>query len=403
MWPANITLCVLLVSSTVIRAELPPEILVDKHLIHAEQLHAAQDYAAAFEVMQEIIALQNEHNLTLPDDFYFKYARVALAADSNRIALDSVSMYLSATGKESEFYQEALKVMLKAEGKAVISAEDFYNDVIKAQGTCDGLPEGSKCWMALTNHPECFMWIVNLGRDESAIWAGKCTGNVATGKGTLTRKRIHKDETGKILGEHTIRATGHLKKGKKHGVWLQEFQPSNPNYDSETIKVERHFVEGKNTKAVYHYENGYSDEFEYADGKSHVKRISRNPDGRVIVVEDHVNGKRHGQSVWRFDDGTVKARATYLDGKMHGPSVSYFPNGTVRSEGSYVNFNKQGDWVERDSDGNVSEGEYVDDEKNGRWLIRHPNGHISYGEYSRGHKKGDLVRMGRKPMLAQIL
>ncbi len=79
---------------------LPPEILVDKYLIHAEQLHAAKDYAASFKVMQKIVALQKEHNLAVPDDFHFKYALVALAADSMRIALESVTRYLSATGKD---------------------------------------------------------------------------------------------------------------------------------------------------------------------------------------------------------------------------------------------------------------------------------------------------------------
>ena len=128
-----------------VAAELPPEIMADKYLIHAEQLHAAKDYAGAFEVMEKIIALQKEHNLKLPDEFHFKYAHVALSADSMQIALDSVSKYLSATGKEGKFYNEALALLLKAEGHEVMSEEDFYNDVIKTQGTCDGLPKGSKC------------------------------------------------------------------------------------------------------------------------------------------------------------------------------------------------------------------------------------------------------------------
>ena len=68
--------------------------MVDKHLIHAEQLYAAKDYAEAFKVMEKIIALQKEHDLTLSDEFYFKYALVALASDSTRIALESVNEYL---------------------------------------------------------------------------------------------------------------------------------------------------------------------------------------------------------------------------------------------------------------------------------------------------------------------
>ena len=105
-------------------AQLPPEIMVDKHLIEAEQLHAAKDYTEAFKVMEKVIALEKEHSLTLPVEFHFKYARVALAADSTRIALESATRYLSATGKGGEFYKEALTLILKAEGNYVMTAEE---------------------------------------------------------------------------------------------------------------------------------------------------------------------------------------------------------------------------------------------------------------------------------------
>ena len=45
--------------------------MVDKHLIQAEQLYAAKDYAGAFKEMKKIVALQKEHNLTLSDEFHF--------------------------------------------------------------------------------------------------------------------------------------------------------------------------------------------------------------------------------------------------------------------------------------------------------------------------------------------
>ena len=54
--------------------------------------------SGAFNVMKKIIALEKEHSLTLSNEFHFKYARVALSADSTRIAFDSVNKYLSATG-----------------------------------------------------------------------------------------------------------------------------------------------------------------------------------------------------------------------------------------------------------------------------------------------------------------
>ena len=76
--------------------------------------------------------------------------------------------------------------MLNAEENEVASPDDFYNDVIKDQGTCDGLPTGSSCWMALTNHSECYVWNEDLKDGASAIWQGKCSVYRTDGDGTLT-------------------------------------------------------------------------------------------------------------------------------------------------------------------------------------------------------------------------
>ena len=64
--------------------QLPPEILVDRHLLRAERLLGAGDPAAALEAMNEILALQEEHDLLLPDDFDFQYAQAALRRRAER-------------------------------------------------------------------------------------------------------------------------------------------------------------------------------------------------------------------------------------------------------------------------------------------------------------------------------
>ena len=186
---------------TVVSAQLPPEIMVDKHLIEAEQLHAAKDYAGAFNVMEKIIALQKEHSLTLPDEFHFKYARVALSADSIKIALDSVTRYLSATGREGQFYKEALALLLEIEGTQ-----------INAEKTCTGKPEGAERWKELTSHPQCYVWDDYYYEDQTVTWSGKCSGSVAQGEGTLMWN-------GPDEWSHST--TGHLQKGKRHGQWVE--------------------------------------------------------------------------------------------------------------------------------------------------------------------------------------
>ena len=206
---------VLLGFFTVVSAQLPPEIMADKYLIEAEQLHAKEDYAGAFKIMEKILALQKAHNLTLPDEFHFKYARVALSADSIKIAFESVNKYLSATGREGEFYKEALTLLIEAEGTQ-ISAEE----------TCTGKPLGSSCWMALADRPECYFWNPNLQKDETATWSGKCSGNMAQGEGTLTMEYTWGTRYNSSTREHepakqVLTATGAFQKGRMQDQWVE--------------------------------------------------------------------------------------------------------------------------------------------------------------------------------------
>ena len=98
-------------------AQLPPEIMADSYLLQAEQLIAKQDYGGALDALNEIVALQREHNFTLPDAFHFKYAQVALGAGSSEAALESVTKYLATAGRDGEFYREALELMNKAQAE----------------------------------------------------------------------------------------------------------------------------------------------------------------------------------------------------------------------------------------------------------------------------------------------
>ena len=107
----NIFVLCLLDFFMVASAQLPPKVMADKYRIQVGQLLKKKDYEAALNMVEKILALQKELNLTLSDEFHFKYAQVALSADSTRIALESVTRYLSATGEEGEFYKEALALM----------------------------------------------------------------------------------------------------------------------------------------------------------------------------------------------------------------------------------------------------------------------------------------------------
>ena len=96
-------------------AQLPPEIMVDRHLVRVDRHLAADDPGAALEAMNEILALQAEHDLDLGPDFPFRYARVAFAAGRTQTAIVSLNEYLVAAGREGEFYREALQLLDSAE------------------------------------------------------------------------------------------------------------------------------------------------------------------------------------------------------------------------------------------------------------------------------------------------
>ena len=111
----SVLLAVLLGAFTEAVAQLPPEIMADRYLVEAEQLIAKQDYKQALELMNKIIALQEEHKFAVPDVFHFKYAQVALSAGSYQAAIDAVNRYLAAAGREGQFYREALEILVQAE------------------------------------------------------------------------------------------------------------------------------------------------------------------------------------------------------------------------------------------------------------------------------------------------
>ena len=95
--------------------QLPPEILVDRHLVRVERLLAAGNHPEAHAVMQQIVALQEEHAVTLPDDFAFRSAQVAFGAGLTETAIGSLNEYLLTVGREGALYREALELLDSAE------------------------------------------------------------------------------------------------------------------------------------------------------------------------------------------------------------------------------------------------------------------------------------------------
>ena len=272
--------------------------------------------------MEKIIALKKEHSLTLPDEFHFKYAQVALSVDSMQIALDSVNRYLSLTGRDGEYYKLALALSLEAEWPE-ISAEE----------TCAGKAAGVACWNELTSHPQCYVWDVNYDENRTVSWSGKCTGNVAHGKGTLMVSK----------GDYESSDSGNLAKGKKHGHWV-----GNDSYGS-----------------------GF--EGPYVDGKKHGNWVWRDSRGGRSEGA-YVDGEKHGH--WNLRDSRGGgSEGPYVDGQKHGHWILRTPSG-AELQGSFVAGTEQGVWYgeneicthsERFTRNVAVRGKYSDGQKQGYW------------------------------------
>ena len=317
---------VLLGYFTFASAQLPPEVIADKYLVQAEQLFEKKDYVAALNMMDKILALQKEHNITLLDEFHFKYAQIAFSVGSIQVALDAMSKYLSA-GRGSEFYKEALALLIKIEEIEEELEKELGGLQVTPENMCEGKPVGSSCWMALIDQPECYVWNSDLQKDETVTWSGACSDGFAQGAGTLLRNYSRREE-----------AMGYLQNGYRQGLW-----------------TDRISIRGGGVK---------EQKGPYVNSKRHGLWVERWPDIYSLKQAEgaYVAGKKHGNWVMRTDDGRVGGGA-YVDGKKQGQWIDpSYPGG--QWEGSYVGGKMHGHWVWRGLDGTTETEIYV----NGRSL-----------------------------------
>ena len=108
-------LCILILAlwsgATSMMAQLPPEILADSHLLRAEQAIRDGDTVRARAEIDKITLLQKENELKLSEEFHFRYAKAAAAAELAKPALAGVESYLLAAGRNGQHYVEALVLL----------------------------------------------------------------------------------------------------------------------------------------------------------------------------------------------------------------------------------------------------------------------------------------------------
>lgn len=102
--------------------ELPPDIQVDLYLVRADRLIQNQDYGAALEALDVVLALQARHGLETATELWFKHGQVALDAGHPQTAVESVTRYLQLAGRRGEHYARALVLLDQAQSRVASAA-----------------------------------------------------------------------------------------------------------------------------------------------------------------------------------------------------------------------------------------------------------------------------------------
>ena len=109
----------LLLPAAVTAMQLPPEIQADRYLLQAERAIQEQDFQGAKTAMDGILELQEQHDLELPKQFFFRYAEVLERLGIYDEAINFVTEYLTLAGRDGEYYREALELLNDAEAAVV--------------------------------------------------------------------------------------------------------------------------------------------------------------------------------------------------------------------------------------------------------------------------------------------
>ena len=126
-------------------AQLPPEMEFDRLLLRAERYAENGEYASMAAVLDEALALAEEHGFGVPVDFWFRRARASFRAEDYQKALESVTRYLQEAGREGANYRQALELMTISEEFAEQEAareEALRRDEEARQRDRDALSEG---------------------------------------------------------------------------------------------------------------------------------------------------------------------------------------------------------------------------------------------------------------------
>ena len=130
--------------------------------------------------------------------------------------------------------------------------------------TCAGQPEGTACWMEVSQQPGCYVWDSAFLLGATVTWSGACAGGVAQGTGTLTW----------LWDGNRQMGTGRIVDGRRTGHWVAR-QPDGTVAEGPTADG------AANGRWVWRYANGNVWEGPYVDGKMNGNWVGHLANGDV--------------------------------------------------------------------------------------------------------------------------
>lgn len=199
----------------------------------------------------------------------------------------------------------------------------------------------------------------------------------------------------------TIRITGEVLNGQRHGTWTEYHSNTElPHYiiqyndgkkDGLYIEIDRQSYLVKKSEykndllngTVYEWFRGgrLSKKQEYKDGQLDGKTAIYYDNGFLQEESEYKDGKKNGVTTWYVyankEQGGKIAMYTYADGKFEGVQELYYEDGTVSSRKMFSNNVQNGAATEYYEDGSIkSEANYKNGEVKGK-----------VKEYKKGKKK----------------
>lgn len=132
--------------------------------------------------------------------------------------------------------------------------------------------------------------------------------------------------------------------------------------------------------------------YEYGNEKPYTgKVITRNEEGKILVIETSKDGKIEGEVRTYYVTGKLKEEYSIKNGKIEGPYIWYSKDDTVRIDATYRNNEKEnesavsvkdkkpftGTYTETYDNGNISQTiKFVDGRREGETIFYYENGKI---------------------------